>query len=398
ATSPTESASATVYVTNYAGMLTNHNDGSRTGANLAETVLKPSNVNTTSFGKLFSYPLDGVSYAEPLYLANVNVPGQGFHNIVYVATEHDSVYAYDADGLGSTPIWKDSFINPAAGVTTVPAADTGECCDIAPEIGITGTPVIDPQTGTLYVVAKTKEVSGGTTSYVQRLHALDIATGAEKFGGPVVISATVTGSGVGSSGNQLPFDPLHENQRPGLLLLNGVVYMGFSSHGDNEPYHGWILGYNAGTLQQTMAYCVTRNGEGAGVWQSGGGLATDSTGSIYFVTGDGTFDANTGGADYGDSFVRLTTNGTVADYFTPHDQSTLNAGNIDLGAGGILLLPDQAGAHTHELVSAGKNGTLYLVDRDNMGHFNANNDSQIVQSLPNIFPNGTPEPGNFSSP
>src|SRR5262249_35197828 len=241
ATSPTESASATVYVTNYAGMLTNHNDGSRTGANLAETVLKPSNVNTTSFGKLFSYPLDGVSYAEPLYLATANVPGQGFHNIVYVATEHDSVYAYDADGIGSTPIWKDSFINPAAGVTTVPAADAGECCDIAPEIGITGTPVIDPQTGTLYVVAKTKEVSGGTTRYVQRLHPLDITTGAEKFGGPVTISAGVTGSGNGSSGNQLPFDSLHENQHAGLLLVNGVLYIGFSSHGDIQPYHGWVL-------------------------------------------------------------------------------------------------------------------------------------------------------------
>jgi chitodextrinase len=398
ASSGGQSASAIVYVTDYAGTFTHHNDNLRTGANLNETVLTASSVNAASFGRLFSDPLDGISFASPLYVANLSVPGQGYHNVVYVATEHDSVYAYDADGLSSTPLWKDSFVNPAAGVTTVPAADTGECCDIQPEIGITGTPVIDRQTGTLYVVAKTKEVSGNTTSYVQRLHALDIATGAEKFGGPVVIQASVAGTGLGSQAGRLSFDPLHENQRPALLLLNGVVYLGFSSHGDYQPYHGWVLGYNASTLTQTLAYCVTANGEGAGVWQSGGGLAADATGSIYFVTGDGTFDANTGGPDYGDSFEKLTSSGTVADYFTPHDQSTLNGGNVDLGAGGLLLLPDQSGTHPHELVSAGKNGTIYLIDRDNMGHFNASNDGQIVQSLANAFPNGSPEPGNFSTP
>jgi len=392
-----QSASADAYVTNFAGMFTYHNDNMRTGQNLGETVLKPGNVNTASFGKLFSYPLDGIAYASPLYVANVSVPGRGSHNVVYVATEHDSVYAYDADGGSATPLWKRSFIDPANGITTVPATDTGECCDIAPEIGITSTPVIDPSTNTLYVVAKTKQVSG-TTTYVQKLHALDLSTGAEKFGGPVVIQATVPGTGAGSTNGQVPFNSLRENQRTGLLLSNGVVYFGFASHGDNQPYHGWILGYDASSLQQRLAYCVTRNGEGAGVWMSGGGIATDSTGSLYFITGDGTFDANAGGSDFGDSYLKLTATGTVADYFTPYNQSSLDAANHDLGSGAALLLPDQPGAHPHLMLSAGKDGTIYVVDRDNMGHFNATSNSQIVQSLPNVFPNGTPEPGNFTAP
>ena len=312
-------------------------------------------------------------------MQNVNIPGQGFHNVVIVATEHDSVYAFDADGRSSSPLWHVNFTNPAAGVTTVPAADTGETGDIPNEIGITGTPVIDPATGTIYVVAKTKEVSGGTTSYVQRLHALDLTTGAEKFGGPVVIQASVPGTGNGSSGGTLTFNSLRENQRTGGLLANGVVYFGFSSHGDVEPFHGWVLGYNASTLQQVMVYCTTPNGDDGGVWMDGDGIATDSTGSLYFISGDGPMDANTGGSDYGDSFIRLSTSGTVQDYFSPSVQSTLDSQNLDLGSGGVLLLPDQSGAHPHEMVSAGKNGTVYLVDRDNMGHFNSSSD-QIVQS------------------
>ncbi len=245
-------------------MFTYLDDNMRTGQNLSETVLTPANVNSSSFGKLFSLPLDGLAYASPLYVENVAVPGQGTHNVVYVATEHDSVYAYDADGRTTTPLWKDSFINPAGGVTTVPANDTGECCDIAPEIGITSTPVIDKSTNTIYVVAKTKETSGGNTSYVQRLHALDITTGAERPGSPVVIQASVPGTGAGSSGGRVPFDPLHENQRTALLLLNGVLYFGFSSHGDVQPYHGWVLGYNASTLHQTLAFCLTPEPGGRG--------------------------------------------------------------------------------------------------------------------------------------
>ena len=392
------SSAATVYVTNDPGTLTYHNDNLRTGQDLNETVLSPANVKSATFGKLFSYPIDGLTLASPLYVQNVNIPGQGFHNIVIVATEHDSVYAFDADGRSTTPLWQDSFINPAAGVTTVPAADTGETGDIPNEIGITQTPVIDQATGTMYVVAKTKEVSGGTASYVQRLHALDIKTGAEQPGSPVVIQASVPGTGNGSSGGTLTFDPLRENQRTAGLLASGVVYFGFSSHGDNEPFHGWVFGYNASTLQPVMAYCTTPNGDDGGVWMNGDGIATDATGSLYFISGDGLMDANTSGSDYGDSFVKLSPSGTVQDYFSPSVQSNLDSQDLDLGAGGVLLLPDQSGAHPHEMVSAGKNGTIYVVDRDNMGGYHTGND-QIVQSLSNIFPNNLGiEGGNFSSP
>ena len=257
----TTSSSATAYV----GTLRRHvHDPQRQPCAPARTLPSPpfprATVNAASFGKLASRPLDGIAYASPLYVANVSVPGQGAHNIVYVATEHDSVYAYDADSTTQTPLWKDSFIDPAHGITTVPAGDTGECCDIAPEIGITGTPVIDPSTNTLYVVAETKEVVGGSTTYPIRLHALDLSTGAEKFGGPVAIQATVAGTGSGASGGQLPFLGLRENQHTGLLLLNGVVYFGFSSHGDFQPYHGWIFGYDAHTLQRTLAFALTPNG------------------------------------------------------------------------------------------------------------------------------------------
>ena len=385
-------------VSNDQGVFTYHNDNLRTGQDLNETVLSPANVRSASFGKRFSYPLDGLALASPLYVQNVNIPGQGLHNVVIAATEHDSVYAFDADGRSSAPLWHDNFTNPAAGVTTVPAADTGETGDIPNEIGITGTPVIDQATGTIYVVAKTKEVSGGTTTYVQRLHALDLNTGAEKFGGPVVIQASVPGSGNGSAGGTLPFNSLRQNQRTAGLLANGTVYFGFASHGDQEPFHGWVLGYNASTLQRVLVYNTTPNGDDGGVWMNGDGIATDSTGSLYLISGDGLMDANSGGSDYGDSFIRLSPNGTVQDYFSPSVQSTLDNGNLDLGSGGVLLLPDQGGAHPHEMVSAGKNGTVYLVDRDNMGGFHSASD-QIVQSLTNIFANNLGiEGGNFSSP
>ena len=393
-----KTSSASVFITTHPGVFTHNNDNFRTGRNLNETVLTPANVNAAGFGKLASYTVDGMAQATPLYVANVSIPGVGLRNVVYVATQHDSVYAFDADGRSAAPYWQRSFINPGAGVTTVPAGDTGECCDISPEIGITGTPVIDPATGTLYVVAKTKEVSGNSTTYVQRLHALDITTGAEKFGGPVALQASVPGTGQGSQGNTVPFDALHENQRPALLLLNGVVYIGFGSHGDIQPYHGWILGYNASTLQQVLALNLTPNTQGAGIWQANGGLAADSAGNVYFITSNGTFNANTGGKEYGNTFVKIAPNGTVLDYFTPANQSTLDANNWDLGAAGPMLLPDQPGAHPHLLISAGKNNTIYLVDRDNMGHYNPGGDTQVVQALVNIFPFGTPEPGNYSAP
>lgn len=389
-------------------VLTQHNDSARTGQNLSETSLTPSNVSVTGFGKLFSLAVDGYVYAQPLIVSGLTVNGVT-HNVVFVATEHDSVYAFDADtntGANANPLWHTSFLNStsATTVTTVPNPDTGSW-DIVPEIGITGTPVIDLSTKTLYVVAKTKEVtnSNGAVSYVQRLHALDVTTGAEKtsFNSPVVISASVPGTGDGSVNGVVSFDPLRQHNRPGLLLLNGVVYIGFASHGDNTPYHGWVLGYKASTLQQVVVHNSTPNGKtdssgypigAGGIWMAGSGLASDGS-SLFFITGNGTFDSTLNGNgfpsqnDYGDSFVRLGANGAVADYFAPYNEYALDDADADLGSGGVLLLPNETGstAHPHLLVGAGKEGKIYLVDRDNMGHFNSSNDNQIVQEIANAI-------------
>ena len=368
-------------------VLTYHNDNARTGQNLNETVLTPGNVNSNAFGKLFSYAVDGQLYAQPLYVANVGISNKGVHNVVIAATEHDSVYAFDADtniGSNAVPLWQVSFINPAAGVTTVPSADVNSD-NVAPEIGITSTPVIDPVSGTVYVEAKTKEVSGGNTSYVHRLHALDLGSGAEKFGGPMLIQVSVPGTGDGNDGlGHVPFNGLRQMNRPGLLLLNGVVYVAYASHGDTVPYHGWVVGYDAHTLQLLSVFNTTPNGGLGGIWQAGDGPAADAGGNIYFLTGNGSFDTNSGG--YGDSFVKLAlqgTNLTVADYFTPFDQQNLNNSDLDLGSGGVLLLPDEVGslAHPHLMVGAGKEGKIYLVDRDNLGQFNAASDN-VVEVLP----------------
>ena len=368
---------AQVSVTTY------HNDNARKGQNLNETILTPANVNPNGFGRVFVQPVDGYIYAQPLYVPNVSIGGQA-HNVVFVATENDSVYAFDADSAAAanaSPLWHVSFINPPS-VTTVDSVGDIACTDLVPQIGITGTPVIDNGTGTLYVVASTKE-SG---VFFQRLHALDIATGNEKFGGPVAILATVPGTGDGSSGGQISFDALHQNQRPGLLLWNGVVYITSAAHCDHSPYHAWVFGYNASDLQQVVVWNSTPNGSDGGVWQSGGGPAADSAG-IYFVTGNGTFDANTGGTDYGDTILKLSgpTAGTlqVLSSFTPFNQAVLSANDTDLGSGGALLLPalPAGSAHQDLLVACGKEGTIYLVDRNNMGGYNSATD-QVVQELP----------------
>ncbi|HTW22945.1 MAG TPA: LamG-like jellyroll fold domain-containing protein, partial [Candidatus Baltobacteraceae bacterium] len=389
ATTSTQSASATVYVSDYAGAYAFHYDSMRSGQNTSETVLNTSNVNSAQFGKLVTYGLDGLSYASPLYVASVNIPGQGYHNVVYVVTENDSVYAFDADGLSTTPLWHTSFLS--SGVTAVPCNLT--CSDIPTQFGITGTPVIDPTTNTMYVVGYTQE----GTNYVQRLHALDITTGAEKFGGPVVIQGSVSGTASDAQNGVLTFDPFQENQRPALLLTNGVVYIAWGSHEDSPPWHGWLMGYNATTLQQTMIYCTTANGLDGGIWETGG-PSTDSTGDLFFNTGNGDFTGNTGGIDFGDSILKVSPSGTLVDYFTPYDQATMQTNNLELASSSPSLLVDQPGTYPHLLVTAGKIGTIYVINRDNMGHYNASGDTQVVQALVSILPNGTQEEGNYSSP
>ncbi|PYV23369.1 MAG: hypothetical protein DMG24_14120 [Acidobacteria bacterium] len=252
-----------------ANVTTQHNNNARTGANTQETILTPANVNSSQFGKLFSVPVDGYVYAQPLYLSGVPISG-GTHNVLYVATEHDSLYAIDANS--GAILWKVSFINTASGVTTVSTTDVS-CTDLEAEIGITSTPVIDTSTNTIYVLARTKE----NGSFFQRLHAIDTITGAEKFGGPVVIQASVPGTGAGSSGGTVQFDPLTQNPRAGLLLNNGHVIMGWSSLCDNDPYHGWVISYSAGTLAQEGAFNDTPNGTEGGIWMSGAGFAADAT-------------------------------------------------------------------------------------------------------------------------
>ncbi len=361
-------------------VLTYHNDLARTGQNLKETILTPANVRSSGFGKVSTLPVDGDVYAQPLYMENVAVAGGGTHNVVFVATEHDSVYAFDADGPGTTPLWHTSFINSATGVRPVLASNDVQCGDLIPEIGITGTPVIDPNTGTLYVVSATHENSG----IVDRLHALDITTGAEKFGGPIIIQASVPGTGGASVGGRVPFDPAHAMQRPGLLLLNGSVVIAFASYCDNGTYHGWVLSYNAQTLGLQYAFTPTPNSTFGGIWQSGVAPASDGN-SIFLSTGNGGFDANTGGSDYGDSILRLTSQLQVADWFTPYNQATLNQYDLDVSSAGSVLLPDQTGNYPHLMVASGKSGTLYLIDRDAMGGFHAGSNSQIVGSVPNAF-------------
>src|SRR5262245_6516764 len=339
-------------------VLTYHNDVARTGQNLEETILTPTALSMASFGKLFSQSVDGYVYAQPLYLSGVAVPGKGARNVVYVCTEHDSAYAFDADtnaGGSSAPLWKVSFINPGAGVTTVPTGDVGSP-DLVPEIGITSTPVIDPSTGTIYIEAKTKTVSNGITTYQHRLHALDAATGMDRHA-PVLITASVRGTGDGNDGNgNVPFNALRQMNRPGLLLSKGIVYIAYASHGDNGPYHGWVIGYDSQTLVRVRVFNTTPNGGLGGIWQGGGGPAVDPAGNIYFITGNGTFSASSGGTDYGDSFVKLSTVSglAVADYFTPFNQADLSNRDADLGSGGALVLPDQPGTHPHLVVGAGK--------------------------------------------
>ncbi len=350
-------------------------DNTRAGTNSNETILTPSNVNVTQFGKLFSDPIAGQAYAQPLYLPNVTVGGVT-HNVVFVATENDSVYAFDADSQAT--LWHTSFL--INGATTVPYTDI-DCGQIEPQIGITGTPVIDPASGTLYVVAMTKE-SG---NYLHRLHALDVTTGLERAGSPVVIQASVPGSGDG--GSTVTLIPKNYKQRPGLLLLSGVVYVGMSSHCDIGTYHGWLIGYNEQSLQQVAVYNDTPNGAMGSFWAGGAAPAADSSGYIYVVSGNGTFDAGSGGVDLGESYIKLnSSNLSVADYFTPFNYASLDAADLDTGSAGVALLGPEAGsaAHPNLMVGAGKEGRLYLIDRGNLGKWQSSGDA-VVQTIPNAI-------------
>ncbi len=391
----TATASATVSVNGSVsqlnGIFTYKYDNARTGQYLTEGTLTPANVNMSQFGKKFTFNVDGYVYAQPLYVQGVTMAAGGTYNAVYVATEHDSVYAFDADGDVTTPLWQVSFINPGAGITTVPTGDVGS--PIYPEVGITSTPVIDPSSGTIYVEATTKE----NGLYFHRLHALDLTSGAEKFGGPAVISGSVPGNGSGNDGaGNVPFQPKLELQRSALLLLNGNIYIAFASYGDFGEFHGWIFAYNAANLSQAGIWNSTPNGQDGGIWQGGGGLAADSAGSIYGITGNGSADQ---GPDYGDSFLRLTfASGafTVDDYFTPFNQQYLSTYDVDVGSGGPLILPDQPGSFPHLITGAGKEGTIYLLDRDNLGKYSTSVDN-VVQEIANALGSSTSD-NNFCTP
>ncbi len=352
-------------------VLVSHYDAGRTSQNLNEATLSVQSVSVATFGKVYTFPVDGEVYAQPLYKSNLAIPGKGTFNVVFVATEHSSVYAFDADA--STPIWHTSFINPATGLTTRAANASLE--DLVPEVSITSTPVIDPTSNTLYVVAET--VQSGSPAYYW-LHALDITTGVDKVAAVQVLAS------VGSGTTPLNINAATSQQRPGLFLVNGVVYVGVGSNGDNWPWVGWLVGYNATTLAQVSVFCSSADGAlGAGVWSSGQAPPVDPNGNIYVSTGNGTFN---GGADWADSWLKLSPSAglTVADYFTPFNQAALGSADDDVAAAGLTLLPPGVGsaAHPNLLVGTGKDGEIYLVDRDNMGKYNGSYNtpnSYIVQ-------------------
>ncbi len=388
------SNSATLTVTTVApastDVTTYHNDIARTGQNLTETTLTTANVNSQTFGLLRNLQVDGKVDAEPLYLSQLSVAGT-LHNVVLIATEHDSLYAFDSDT--GAQLWKVSLLG--SGGTT---SDTRGCSQVVPEIGITSTPVIDRaagQHGTIFLVAMSKNSS----TYFQRLHALDVTTGAELLGGPVAIQATYPGNGANSTGGQVIFDPKQYEERSALLLLNGVIYTSWTSHCDINPYTGWIIGYSEANLSQTGVVDLTPNGSEGSIWQSGGGLAADGQGNIYALMANGTFDTTLDGNgfpvnhDYGNAFVKVSTSGgslQVADYFDMFNTMNESSGDIDLGSGGAMLLPnltDSSGGTVSLAVGAGKDGNIYVVNRNNMGKFNASSNN-VYQQLMGAVPNG----------
>ena len=370
-------------------VLTHHNDIARTGQNLTETILNPGNVTSAKFGKIGFYSVDGLVDAQPLYASSVAVPGNGTHNILIVATEHDSVYAFDADS--GTVLWQTSAL--LSGETT---SDSRGCTQVVPEIGITSTPVIDRSRGTngvVFVVAMSKDASH---NYHQRVHALDLALGTELFGGPVDVQAKYPGRGDNSDGTNVVFAPAQYEERAGLLLMNGILYTSWTSHCDIRPYTGWIIAYDAATLAQTSVLNVTPNGNEGAIWMAGSGLAADNSGNIYFLDANGVFDTTLNssgfpdGSDYGNAFMKLSTSSglAVADYFEMADQASENGADTDLGSGGALVLPDLTDGSGNTLplaVGAGKDAIIYVVNRDSMGKFTSTN-SGIYQQISGQLP------------
>src|ERR1700733_4132897 len=364
-----------------AQVTTSQYDNARTGATLNEKILSPQNVNVQRFGKLGAFKVDGPVYAQPLFVPNVEIPGKGTHDVIFVATEHDSVYAFDANRPNEPPLWRVTFLDKSRGVQAL-SEGMVDCPFIRPEVGITSTPVIDIKTGTLYVLARTAiRHAVSDNEYFQHLHALAITTGVEKFGGPKLITASVPGRGAGRTNRQVDFDPLHENPRAALTLANNSVYLTWASSCDVDPYHGWVMAYDPQTLAQKAVLNVNPDGSEAGIWLSDTGPAVDSEGNLYVPTGNGTFDATSGGRDYGDSVLKLDGSSlAVRDYFTPFDQADILAGDSDVGSSGPTLLPDQPGPHRHLLLQPTKHSILYVIDRDQMGRFHAEGDA-ILQRI-----------------
>lgn len=402
-----KSTSATLSVNPPQDVTTFHNDNMRTGQYLGETFLTSKNVNVNTFGELGFLAVDGRVDAQPLFLADVSIAGQGTHNVLYVATEHDSVYAFDADTQAL--LWQASLMG--AGETS---SDDRGCPAVSPEVGITATPVIDRKSGpngAIYLVTATED---SLDQYHQRVHALDVSTGAELFGGPTEIQAQYPGLGENSNGTYVVFDPAQYLERPALLLLNGIVYTSWASHCDNEPYTGWVIGYEESSLQQESVLNLTPNGSEGAIWMAGAGPAADEAGNVFLLDGNGAFDQTLDAngfpsqGDFGNAFVKLSTNGSlvVADYFATFNTVEQSAADLDLGSGGALVLPDlddDSGNVRHLAVGTGKDGNIYVVDRDNMGKFNSsiNNIYQEVpraSSAPGGLLNGvTSTPAYFNS-
>ncbi len=366
---------------------TYHNDNARSGINSQETTLTHANVNVVSFGKLASVPVQGLVFAQPLFIDNITLSDGKAHRITVVATEHDQVYGIDADSY--QVLWQRSLLDTQGRVTPIPTDDL-DCHVLGDEAGITSTPVIDEDSETVYVVGAMKDTSQGQPQYFQKIYALNLANGQDRVA-PTTVT-TPSGSQFGSA----KFDPLLNLQRSALLLEGGNVYVSWASHCDNGVYSGWVMAFSSTTLALTSAWAPDPSGIAGGIWMSGGGPAADSSGNIFLPVGNGWSDPSTGGSNFGDSVVRLTNSGrtiSVADYFMPYNYDKMYSEDLDLGAGAPILLPNQTGARfPNLLVTGGKDGTIYVLNRDDLGQWHANDDSQVVQSF------SIPNSSCFSTP